>query len=246
MTIAGPLGRREPTDFEHVTKYPLSALPAEQTPTAVPVVIGVNWYTAFDTPERDNQGRYWIARNGNLGSIRGGHAVCLEPQRSKLWDRIAWWAWYNQVSEGICVSEAVARCQTLLNRRRYQPRPLYDIAQTIDEWPGEAYSGTSVRAGLDVARERGLIRARRGERHHVGRGEVPAADTRWSTADGIAANRWATSIDEVLSVLGTPDADSVVLLNSWGTAYPHRVRMPATVLDRLLNESGEIAIVTDR
>ncbi|HYZ08354.1 MAG TPA: hypothetical protein VE709_07135, partial [Pseudonocardiaceae bacterium] len=35
-------------------------------------------------------------------------------------------------------------------------------------------------------------------------------------------------------------------LNSWGRNYPHRTWMPDEVLDRLMQEEGEIAIPTDR
>jgi hypothetical protein len=38
----------------------------------------------------------------------------------------------------------------------------------------------------------------------------------------------------------------VDILNSWGRGYPHLVRMPVTVLDRLLREDGEMTLVTDR
>ena len=234
------LGRLPPTDWEHVSKYPLRALPVGEQPVTVPVVIGVNWYSAFDSPTRDGT-RWWIGRDGNLGHVRGGHAVCLEPAGRR--DLASWYAWHDQVSEGICVSEAWVRCMAILNRKRYQPRPLYDQAQVLDEWPGEAYEGTSVRAGADVARELGMIPARRGEAHHVNRGAVARS---FVAAEGIQANRWATSVDEVLAALGTPERDYVVLLNSWGLDYPHRTRVPADVLARLLAEDGELAIPTDR
>jgi hypothetical protein len=41
----------------------------------IPVVIGVNWYSAFDAPEKVGRD-FWIGRN-DLSSIRGGHCVCV-------------------------------------------------------------------------------------------------------------------------------------------------------------------------
>ena len=50
-------------------------------------------------------------------------------------------------------------------------------------------------------------------------------------------------------MLGNDRADelgAVPILNSWGRSYPHRTWMPDEVLDRLMQEEGEIAIPTDR
>lgn len=240
---AGPLGRLEPTDFTHVDKYPLRGLPAAERPARTPVVIGVNWYSAFDTPTQDSRGRWWVARDGNLGRIRGGHAVVLPP--AGVDEPLSWWDWHDQVSEGICVSEAVVRCMALLNRRRYQPRPLYDWAQDNDEWPGAEpdYDGTSVRAGLDCARTVGLVPARRSEPHYIRKGQVSRPP---SPEHGIAANRWATDMDEVLTALGREDDDAIPFANSWGREYPRRVWMPVEVHARLLAEAGEYGLITDR
>lgn len=45
-----------------------------------PVVIGVNWYSNFDSPVGQSDVRkgvdYWIGQ-GSLGRVRGGHCVCL-------------------------------------------------------------------------------------------------------------------------------------------------------------------------
>ena len=72
-----PLGRRAPTDWRHYEKYPLTAATTPATPT--PVAIGVNWYTDFDNPVKKGS-RYWIGLDPKqLGSVRGGHCVCLEP-----------------------------------------------------------------------------------------------------------------------------------------------------------------------
>lgn len=45
-----------------------------------PVVIGVNWYSDFDSPEQvqvSSHQEWYIGRSSSLGSIRGGHCVCL-------------------------------------------------------------------------------------------------------------------------------------------------------------------------
>lgn len=247
------LGRRVPTLWTHVERYALRDIPAPLA-TPVPVVAGVNWYPEFDDPydaagnpwragKRPVGGHWWVGR-GDLGRRpRGGHAFCLVPQG---WSEPSgWWSWFDQISEGICVSEAWARCMGLLNRRRYQPLPCYDYAQANDEYndtpPAE---GTSVDAGGKFVRDKGMVRAARGERHMVV-GKCKYYDSP-SLNDGIQAVRWATSIDEVLDALGAPNADYVDFFNSWGTSYPHKTRMPATTLGRLLSEYGEMAIPTDR
>lgn len=221
------LGRRTPSSWEHVDRYPLVAAPAKP----VPVAIGINWYTAFDTPQRQG-GAWWIGRGNDLGSVRGGHCVALLP--AGLTDPASYWAFYDQGQEGACVGFGCSRMMSLLNRRRYDARWLWNQAKLVDEWPdtnpGDD-NGTSVRAACDVLRAQGA------ERWH---------STKPTAQDGISANRWATSVDQVLAALGTPDRDYVVVLNSWGrTGYPHFTRMPASVLDRLIREDGEATLVVD-
>src|SRR5919198_3144075 len=76
--------------------------PQKKVPTKVPVVIGVNWYVEFDNPEVDNgNGDYFVARDGKLTDIRGGHCVCLEPGGEP--DPDEWWDFYDQGREGACV-----------------------------------------------------------------------------------------------------------------------------------------------
>jgi hypothetical protein len=67
----------------------------------------------------------------------------------------------DQGREGACVGFAWAAERAA----RPVPRPttdadalaVYRAAQVVDEWPGEAYSGTSVLAGAKVAAERGWL-----------------------------------------------------------------------------------------
>ena len=42
------LDRRAPESWEHVEKYPLRGI-VDLKPT--PVILGINWYSAFDDPE---------------------------------------------------------------------------------------------------------------------------------------------------------------------------------------------------
>jgi hypothetical protein len=232
-----PLGRRTPTDFEHVERHPLTA---DTTPTKpAPVAIGINWYSAFDKPEKDNRGRWWIGR-GDLGSIRGEHCVCLEPGAGNERDTSGWYWFYDQGREGACVGFGCSRMMSLLNRKRYDARWLWDRAKEVDEWPdtnpGDD-NGTSVRAALDVLRTRG---------HVVYKAHDEDGP---SVTEGVSANRWATRADEVLAALQSPlgtRLGAVCVLNSWGRSWPQRVWMPASVLQRLLDEDGEAGVVTDR
>jgi hypothetical protein len=224
------LGRRAPTDDEHIRKYPLTSV-RELVLKPNPVVIGVNWYAEFDRPEQDDQGHYWVARDGRLTTVRGGHCVCLKPRGARDSDKR--WDFYDQGNEGACVGFGISRLASFLNSKLYDARWLYHEAQKVDEWPGEDYEGTSVRAGLDVLRTRG---------HYVN----GLSRLQPSLKEGTKANRWITGIDDCMKVLGNVNVDYVEFVNSWGRDYPHVVRMPATVLERLWKEDGEIGVVTDR
>lgn len=234
----GFLGRVVPPDWEHVRRYALSAVPLPAKPT--PVVLGVNWYEAFDYPEKHGKD-WWIGRaNGGLGRLRGGHAICVKPDA--LDDFLTWRRFYDQGETGACVGYSSSRMMSLLNRARYDAPWLWERARLRDGDPGnddleDREQGTTVRAGLDVLRRTGHCR--------IVHGRARKPEKR----EGVSAYRWAGSVDEVLAVLRSPSSerrDAVALLNSWGTAYPHVVWLPLGVLDRLLREDGEAGLVTDR
>ncbi len=233
MTIYhGPLGQIPPTDTLHQMRYSLTAGTMPTVPT--PVVLGVKWFTSFDTPTKDSKGRYWISRGG---TVRGGHAICLKPP--SVVDNDEWWASYDQGAEGACVGFAISRMMTLLNRRRYDGFRHYRESQKVDDWAGENYSGTSVRAGCDVARKQGMWRRLTGK------------TTGPFIQDGISENRWAGSIEEIAACLG-PASDTlnrgyVQILNSWGKNYPHYVHMSLENLDNLVFlQGGEATVAIDR
>ncbi|HEY7595791.1 MAG TPA: hypothetical protein VH969_21770 [Actinophytocola sp.] len=245
------LGRLVPDDWRHVERYPITALAESERPSRTPVVIGVNWYREMDDPERDpKSGEYFIVRGGarSLTTVRGGHCVCLEPGGEP--DRVAWQEFYDQGKEGACVGFGWSRCMTILNDgQRYAARWLWDRAKDTDEWPetnpGDN-DGTSVRAAGEVLVKSGHVdwRDSYANDDHVARASYKA-----DVADGIRVFRWARSVEQVHHALGNPRADklgAVPILNSWGEGYPHRVWLPDDVLERLIEEDGEIAIPTDR
>ncbi|GHE86705.1 hypothetical protein GCM10017786_17750 [Amycolatopsis deserti] len=246
--LDGRLGRYIPDDWRHLENYPITALLEVDRPSAVPVVIGVNWYAAFDEPERDERsGEMFIGHKGDLGRIRGGHCVCLEPGGDP--DTDDWYRFYDQGHEGACVGFGWSRCMTLLNKGLYAARWLWDRAKEHDEWPqtnpGDD-EGTSVRAAAEVLVSAGHVDW---DPAFSDDDSSERAGYRPDVADGILAFRWATSAADVHQVLANPRADelnAVPILNSWGESYPHRVWMPDEVLDRLIGEDGEVAIPTDR
>jgi len=230
------LDRLPPTDWQHYEKYPMPRQMAAAI--TAPVVLGINWYSNFDKPVL--KGRYHWIGIGDLGRVRGGHAICTRPY---AWiDYADWWDYYDQGSEGACVGFAWSRCMTLLNRRRYGARTLYHEAQRIDPWQGGAYpgaspfyEGTDTRAGASVLVNRGHCRIYRNA-------ELP-----WESKEGIAVYRWAATWDEVRTCLSIPDSvDGVPLLNSWGRDYPHVVKITDEAGARVLQEDGEAGIPTDR
>lgn len=226
----GALGRRVPTDFEHVDKYPLTALPFQDRPQFVPSSIGINWYPEFDSPVKGRDGKWRVKAPSPTSRVRGGHCICVLPGNYR--DPTGWWDFYNQFKEGACVGEGISRAASHLNRKRYDALWLYHEAQLHDEWydtPPE--EGTSVRAGLDILRTVGHVR-------------FPKQSP--DLAEGISANRWATGLQDWLFALGRPGAAEVPFANSWGRSYSHITWMPIEAIERLMAEDGEFAIITDR
>jgi hypothetical protein len=86
------------------------------------------------------------------------------PKR-KLWNPSGWWGDQGNTSQ--CVGYSVAHLledgpitQTTTKRGQgpiLPPDYIYHEAQKIDEWAGEGYEGTSVRAGVKVAKREGFI-----------------------------------------------------------------------------------------
>jgi len=85
----------------------------------------------------------------------------------RYWNAEGWWG--DQLSTPHCV--AFSWAHWLEDGPTTQPETphgtgpvvdttdLYNAAQLVDEWPGEGYDGTSVRAGAKILQQRGFISA---------------------------------------------------------------------------------------
>lgn len=232
---------------EHIDKYPLTLATLPDKPTSM--VLGVNWYTNFDSPvKRTVNGKaMYVIGDGDLGSVRGGHAIC--GRNWKVTDSQAWMLYYNQGQEGRCAEFSGLRVLSQLHRKRYDltSRWHYHTAQESDEWPGcflghngPVYEGTSVRAMLEVFRSKGAIPSQ-GKKSLT----LDTAPPLVKQSEGIAAYRWATSWANVRAALNVPDSlPGVPLNNSWGLGYPKEVILLDAAGERLLKEDGEMGIVT--
>lgn len=80
----------------------------------------------------------------------------------RYWNDIQWWgdqgphphcvayAWMHWVEDGPVTHKAVPA-------PALDPVQVYNRAQVLDQWPGENYDGTSVRAGAKVLQEHGFL-----------------------------------------------------------------------------------------
>lgn len=100
---------------------------------------------------------------------------------------------YDQGAEGACVGFGESILMSILNRKLYDARWLYQQAQLIDEWADTPPAGgTSLRAGFDVLRDRGHRRL------YAARSRAEEMD------EGIVdVNRWLTTVDEARTAIAS-------------------------------------------
>lgn len=193
-------------------------------------------------------------------------AAFLPATPTRTW-RYHWSGfWGDQGDESSCVGFSWMHwliTAPMTQRTRDWPaaaRDFYRQAQLIDEWPGEDYDGTSVRAGAKVLQSQGFI-----------------SEYRWAW-DGMEAVRAVLDVGPV--VVGTNwyegmffpndrgriapsgsiagghaylidganlDRGLVRIKNSWGRGWGNRGRATMTIADfsRLISEDGEAALATE-
>lgn len=247
------LGRRVPTSWEHVAKYPLNALIADPQHDLVIPPAGTE--KSLGLPS------YWkLWDQGQEGSCVGyGTSAMSGITNTKQ---------VRDLNPGSTIT------------LRFAPHWLYDEAQIVDEWPETPpEEGTSVRAACDVLRVQGHRRVRYGKAQPVDQKWGIAAN-RWAVnhdelraaiygnlAISIGVN-WYSNFDDPVTYNGelwigrsnnlgyirgghcvclfrmSDHRGAFRLMNSWGPDYPP-VWVPYGVVDRLISEDGEATVITD-
>lgn len=206
--------------------------------------------------EHDDRSRQYMAR----GILFQEDA----PLRSKTWRRPAP---YDQgqlpqcvayATKGVCWSQPIAQSIKLETRKKIDTGQLYHLAQTLDQWPGEDYDGTSTLAGLKAAHQDGLIP---GYRWCFGLDDVTKTLSQYGPV--MIGVNWMTGMMEtdeegLLSVTGQVEGGHCVELhgvdvgrkevigtNSWGLSWglKGRFRLRFEDLGTLLQDQGEAATV---
>lgn len=193
-------------------------------------------------PKRiDRDRRYWFSR-GWTGD-QGSTSQCVA------------YSWTHWIEDGPVGHPGKAPL--------FQPKRLYDEAQKVDEWPGEGYDGTSVRAGAKVLQSWGLI-----SEYRWAFDADTILDALLTTGPVVIGVNWYASFFE-------PDADGfigkgedwgsiegghAVILNganrtrgvvrgknSWGAGWGvgGAFWLPLEALDRLIKEDGEAALAAE-
>jgi hypothetical protein len=107
-------------------------------------------------------GRRWTPDWNDLNFLASAVLPRTSTVESRYWDDDYWWGDQGETSE--CVG--YSRVHWLEDgpivhdndiRPVVDPHYIYTEAQLIDEWPGQDYDGTSVRAGVKVAQRLGYV-----------------------------------------------------------------------------------------
>jgi hypothetical protein len=174
----------------------------------------------------------------------------------KMWYDSRWCA--DQGNHPHCVGYAWAHWLLCVPIRQWlDPAGLYRLSQFLDEWPGEDYDGTSVRAGAKVLHQLGFL-----SRYEWAWDVDTVAQTLLTQGPVVVGTAWTegmTTPDDhgFIRLTGALQGHHAWLLsgvdtrqgiarakNSWGTSWGDSGRAWITLsdLDALLKDQGEACL----
>jgi hypothetical protein len=204
----------------------------------------MNYRPLGSSPEDPRLGRYIPDTDRHIREFRASEVLPQTVGQVEKTLFLPTWHWsHDQGAEGSCVGHGTAMERAISNStqnklllklrissRRYDPIWFWDRAKERDEWPetnpGDD-NGTSVHAAYDVARTLGARRIKLvggivlgSDGRPIVRDQVHQSDP----SEGVQANRWATTVDEMRTciALGIP----VVIGVNWYSDFDRPVEMP--------------------
>lgn len=162
-------------------------------------------------------------------------------------------AWLHWLENGSITQNHVAA--PVIN-----PKLLYDRCQKVDQWPGERYDGTSVRAGAKILMDEGYIAS-----YHWTRSADELALAILTKAPVVVGTKWYRGMsypdaDNVMHLTGSLDGGHAYfvngynaktrmfrILNSWGDEWGKRglAYISHDDMDKLLKDHGECCLAVE-
>jgi hypothetical protein len=258
-----PLGRREPTDFEHVEKYPYSAVAPRAVAHVERVLRLPWWHWGHDQGKEGSCVGHGISMERAITNIAQAKALgLLNPGRRynplDVWNeakKIDEWPDTNpgddhgtsvRAGYDVCRDKGLVRVISMRMGPDGVPVPYRPKPRSKDEgvqrnrWAGSTDEvRTAVASGLPVAI--GVNWYSNFDRP-VAKPSPDGGFDHWIGEGDLGRVRGGHSV----CIYGASDArQAFKLKNSWGRDYP-LVWIPYTSMERLMDEHGEVAIVTDR
>lgn len=210
------------------------------------------------------------ARDGayQIKTLLATKAVPFAAGHYKYWWANGWWG--NQGGFPHCVAYAWVHWLedapiTHAPRTPGAPTPfntdtIYNSAQKVDEWPGEDYAGTSVRAGAKVLRSLGLI-----ESYHWAFDLATTVDAIMELGPVVIGTNWYSEMFQpdskgFINVAGSLAGGHAYVLNgvnlnkgfvrmknSWGRNWGKKgyAKISLADLEKLIKRQGEVCIAIE-
>ncbi len=211
----------------------------------------------------DSKGLGWIPgpedpRDKPLGAALGRLGI------QKTSGTQFWWSpsVLDQGKQGSCVAHGWVHSVNATPQTHRYDHPfavgIYDLARKMDEWPGEDYEGTSVRAGAKACQSRGLISSyaftqdvkeavlwllnRRpiviGVDWYSGMFDAKKENRYFIKPTGSIEGGHCVMVDGVRYVEGGKGSDYLRIQNSWGRdwGYNGRAKISFADFEKLLSE----------
>lgn len=180
-------------------------------------------------------------------------------RKSRIWDTGIWIG--DQGVDPFCVGYAYSHWLHSYPIRQFlNPDGIYRIAQFLDEWEGENYEGTSVRAGAKVLSQLGFI-----SRYEWAKSSVSLQNALFTVGPVVVGTNWYEGMMEpdennTIDVTGDIVGGHAYLLysvnlktqkygvkNSWSSDWGENGKCTISFEDfnRLIGEDGEICVLRE-